>query len=320
MLLSEVPRATLFLLCYNQARTVARAVESVLAQDYPNLEIILSDDCSTDDSFELLRSAADNYGGSHSLKLNRNPENFGLIGHVNKAFDLASGELVVLAAGDDYSVPARVSTLVRHYLAEEPRPLLIHSSVRKVRDGIPGEVWVPPVVKRSMRLLGMASADSIYIGATACVNRELYEIFGPIQHEGAFEDLVLGFRAALLARMSYIDEPLVHYTADEGISAQNNSKIGDRQRRLSARVSACDTIAVVLQQRAEDLERVAERLDPAVLGSLRKRLSQEAQAIRVRRAFYQSDRSVLTEARADLNWRVMCGLFAEAAFLARNRF
>lgn len=315
---SSAPRATLFLLCYNQARTVARAVESALAQDYRGLEIILSDDCSTDDSFEMLEAAVENYKGRHTLELNRNRENLGLIGHVNKAFELASGELVVLAAGDDYSVPGRVSALVQRYLAEEPRPLLIHSAVRKVKDGILSEVWVPPVVGRRMRLVDMASAESLYIGASACVSRELYELFGPIRHEGAFEDLVLGFRAALLGRMSYIDEPLVDYTEGEGLSARIDSEKGERRQRIAARVAGCETIENVIQQRTEDLEKVAEQLDPALLKTLRKRLRQELHAIRVRQAFYRSDRSVLAEVGAGPSWRVFRGLVAEAAFLRRS--
>ena len=315
---TEQPRVTFYLLCYNQERFVARAVEAGLAQDYPNLEIILSDDCSTDGSFDVMRSTMENYEGPHSLQLNRNPENLGLISHINKAFELASGELIVLAAGDDYSPPQRVSTLVERYLAEKPRPLLIHSAVRKVKDGILGDVWVPPVVKRRMSLLEMASAESLYIGASGCVSRELYEVFGPIRQEGVFEDLVLGFRAALLGRMSYVDKPLVEYTEGEGLSARIDSKKGERRQRIAARVAGCDTIANVIQQRAEDLEKVAERLDPAVLKSLRKRLSQEAHAVRVRQAFYQNDRSVLAEVRAVLNGRVLRGLVAEVVFLGRN--
>lgn len=311
------PKVTFCLLCYNQERLVARAAGSALAQDYPNLEIILSDDCSTDDSFDVL-TAAQNYQGPHTLKINRNSENLGLIGHVNRVFELASGDLIVLAAGDDYSLPERVSTLVKRYLAEKPHPLLIHSSARKIQDGKPGATWVPPVVKRRMRLMDMASAESLYIGATACVSRELHEIFGPIKQEGTFEDLVMGFRAALLGRMSYIDEPLVDYTVNEGLSAKIDSTQGERRQKMAARVAGCNTMAKVVRQRAEDLENVAEQLHPAVLKSLRKRLRQESHAVRVRQAFYQREKSVLAEIGAGLNWRVFRGFVAEIAFLART--
>jgi glycosyltransferase involved in cell wall biosynthesis len=317
---TATPRVTIFLLCYNQSRTVDRAAESVLAQDYPNLEVILSDDASTDDSFDVMSAAADRYLGMHTVRLNRNPKNLGLVGHVNRAFELATGELLVLAAGDDYSVQGRVMSLVDRYLAHDPRPLLLHSSVRELRAGAICDVRRPPLVERKMRLLDMASAESLYIGATGCISRQLYEIFGPIKHKDAFEDLVLGFRAALLGRIAYVGNPLVDYTLGAGLSNRIDSRKGQRHERLAARAAGCATIADVIRQRSEDLEKVADQLDPEVLKSLRKRLGHELQAIRVRQAFYSGSQSVLSELGAHWNRRVMRGILAEMAFLSRNWF
>mgnify|MGYP001131230406 CR=1 FL=1 len=131
---------------------------------------------------------------------------------------------------------------------------------------------------------------------------------------------VFGFRAALLGRISYIDQPLVNYTVEEGLSTRIDSGKGTREQRLAARAAGCDKLATVLEQRAEDLEAVAERLDPSTLQSLRQRLRQESHAIRVRQAFYRSDRSVLAELGPGLNWRVIRGLGAESLLWLRTRF
>ena len=58
-----------------------------------------------------MQQAAATYNGPHKIVLNRNDENLHIGGHVNTVNRMASGELVVVAAGDDISLPSRVRTL-----------------------------------------------------------------------------------------------------------------------------------------------------------------------------------------------------------------
>jgi len=108
----RTPRATVLLVTFNQATFVAEAVQSALAQDYPNLQIIISDDSSTDDTFKVARKAIDNYSGAHRILLRRTTRNLGLIAHLYEAARLADGELIIIAAGDDISYSHRVRALV----------------------------------------------------------------------------------------------------------------------------------------------------------------------------------------------------------------
>ncbi len=109
------PLVTLALMAYNQEQMIEGAVGGALAQTYSPLEILISDDCSTDRAFECATAAVDDYEGPHQLRLNRNPHNLGLIGHVNALFEMARGEIVVLAAGDDVSLPERVVRIVEAF-------------------------------------------------------------------------------------------------------------------------------------------------------------------------------------------------------------
>lgn len=106
------PRATFLLVTFNQAEFVAEAVNSALAQDYPNLQIIISDDSSSDETFEVARVAIENYDGAHRILLRRTSRNLGLIAHLYESARLADGELIIVAAGDDISYAHRVSALV----------------------------------------------------------------------------------------------------------------------------------------------------------------------------------------------------------------
>ena len=74
------PLVTLALMAYNQEQMIEGAVGGALAQTYSPLEILISDDCSTDRAFECAAAAVDDYEGPHQLRLNRNPHNLGLIG------------------------------------------------------------------------------------------------------------------------------------------------------------------------------------------------------------------------------------------------
>lgn len=106
---------TFALFAYNQERFIREAVASALAQACRPIEIILSDDASTDATFGLMQEAVAGYRGPHRVVLNRNPVNLGLVAHVNKVLAMASGMIVVVAAGDDVSLPTRVGDTVEAF-------------------------------------------------------------------------------------------------------------------------------------------------------------------------------------------------------------
>lgn len=108
----ERPLVTFALFAYNQEKYIREAVEGAFAQTYEPLEIILSDDCSTDRTFEIMEEMAAAYSGPHSIKVRRSPKNRGLGLHISDVAVLVSGELVVVGAGDDISLPERTAALV----------------------------------------------------------------------------------------------------------------------------------------------------------------------------------------------------------------
>ena len=75
-----------FCLCvFNQEDFIQEAVEGALNQDYPNLEIIISDDCSTDRTWEIITEIIANHTEKNII-LNRNRKNLGLSTHINKIY------------------------------------------------------------------------------------------------------------------------------------------------------------------------------------------------------------------------------------------
>lgn len=110
-----LPSATLAVLAYNQADLVRPTIEAAFAQEGDPIEIILSDDCSTDETFVIMREMARGYAGPHSVRTHRPPANLGLVNHLITLARMAQGELLIVNAGDDISYPHRVATIRRAF-------------------------------------------------------------------------------------------------------------------------------------------------------------------------------------------------------------
>lgn len=106
----ELPVVTITIPTYNQEKYISRAIESCLQQDYPNLEIIVSDDCSTDQTFAIASSYRND-----KVKVFRTPQNIGRVKNYRYAlYNLADGEWVVNLDGDDqYSDPTFISGAIQ---------------------------------------------------------------------------------------------------------------------------------------------------------------------------------------------------------------
>ncbi|MBE4158638.1 glycosyltransferase family 2 protein [Vibrio parahaemolyticus] len=111
-------KVSFVLLAYNQSGFIESAVRSALEQDYVNIEYIFSDDCSNDDTFEIIERTCAQYPNKNII-LNRNEKNSGIAQHVNIALSKATGEIIAIAAGDDLSLPSRVSQAVECFIRNE---------------------------------------------------------------------------------------------------------------------------------------------------------------------------------------------------------
>lgn len=104
-----MPLVTIIALCYNHAPFLRQALDSILAQTYPHLEVWLVDDASQDNSAEILREYAQAHPTWHLLLL---PQNVGNCRAFNQAFFQSKGEFIVDFATDDVLLPQRISQQV----------------------------------------------------------------------------------------------------------------------------------------------------------------------------------------------------------------
>lgn len=122
------PRVTFGMPVYNAEKTVARAIESLLAQTVTDFELVISDNASTDGTLEILEHYARQ---DDRITLYRNQQNTGAVANFRKVLELASGEFFMWTTTDDYWEPNCVDTLISE-LAVHPEALVALPAVRMV--------------------------------------------------------------------------------------------------------------------------------------------------------------------------------------------
>ena len=104
--LVRTPLVSIIVISYNSSKYVLETLESAKAQTYQNLELIISDDCSTDNTVKLCDTwLKDNKSRFTKTKLITVEKNLGIPKNCNRALYTAEGDWTKLIAGDDILMP-----------------------------------------------------------------------------------------------------------------------------------------------------------------------------------------------------------------------
>ncbi|MEO3680214.1 glycosyltransferase [Rheinheimera fenheensis] len=112
MTTSNFPLISVYMPTYNRVQMAIRAIESVLAQDYPNLELLVVDDASSDDTWQVLTNK---YINDERIRFFRQSTGQGACAARNRAISEAKGEFVTGIDDDDEFLPNRLSSLYSAY-------------------------------------------------------------------------------------------------------------------------------------------------------------------------------------------------------------
>ena len=93
-------KLSVFIVSYNQEEYITQAIESIVNQSVVPYEIVISDDCSTDNTWNIIQDYATKY--PTLVKPYRNESNIGIYKNFNQATSLVTGNLITCVAGDDY--------------------------------------------------------------------------------------------------------------------------------------------------------------------------------------------------------------------------
>lgn len=104
----DVCKVTVVTITYNSSKFVKQAIESVLAQSYTNFEYLISDDCSTDNTWKIIQEYKDN-----RIRAWKNEKNIGEYPNRNKTLFEAQGEYIIWIDGDDILYPHGLEFMVK---------------------------------------------------------------------------------------------------------------------------------------------------------------------------------------------------------------
>jgi glycosyltransferase involved in cell wall biosynthesis len=202
------PLASIVLLTFNQEHFVEDALASLLNQDYENLEIVISDDCSRDGTWDHIQKILNSYSGFKKIIAVRNPINLGIVRNYESAFQKTTGDLIFMAAGDDISLPNRCSRSIEFWLSCDHNYDLVAADAidmsyegerLRIKENDPLEEWT------SQRWF---KRRPFFFGASQMVTRRLLNL-APLHHNLPYEDQCLVFRSLLMGGAIRLPEPLV---------------------------------------------------------------------------------------------------------------
>lgn len=185
---------------YNGEKYIKKAIESCLAQTYSNIELIVVDDCSTDNTAKIVK---DYIGQDHRVRYWRNEKNLKLPGALNKGFELSQGQLLTWTSDDNLYSPEAIRVMVEE-LKANPRSDIAYSSYSFIdKDG---------KVVDSFNYEPEFLLYKCVVGACFLYTRKVHDTVGKYDEDKfRMEDYDFWLRAAERFSFHFINKPSLYY-------------------------------------------------------------------------------------------------------------
>lgn len=219
------PLISFAILAYNQEAFIRSAVESAFLQNYHPLEIILSDDCSTDRTFDIMQELSNNYRGPHRVILRKNDKNVGISSHINNIIRECSGSIITWAAGDDIFLPDR-TTILSDPLLKDSKIFATHSALIDIN--LHGEIISNHHHNISVKNVDLNSACKLgtsLVSQSMAFRKEIFDHFGPFRDDLTNEGPAMAFRATALGKVVYIEDRVTLYRIGSGTSTSRSKNV-----------------------------------------------------------------------------------------------
>jgi glycosyltransferase involved in cell wall biosynthesis len=212
-----LPRVSLLIISYNQQDYIGEAISSAVAQDYDNLEIIVSDDGSTDDTPSIITEWARRYPSKIIPLLNQ--QNCGITKNCNRALEESTGEYISLLGGDDVLLTTKISRQVAWFLSK-PDAVLCGHRIKELKRGskmTPSPTIGEGVGPKRFILDGMQLEGSSLMVRAAAVPASGFDEAIPMASDRMFCIDVLANGGSY----GYVDEILALYRIHPGNISKN---------------------------------------------------------------------------------------------------
>lgn len=218
----NLPLVTVAIASYNHARFIHYAMDSILLEDYPDKEILIIDDGSTDNSVEIIQEWVDRNKENLNIKF-ISRANKGLSITLNELFDNAKGEYIAYLASDDVLCNNGISKRIA-LLRETGKMLVVgDSTVINDENTVTFASWMKDFMKVNVKNYetekGMMKEILMHpalSGSILLIHRDIYNKIGKIPENFYAEEYFLYQRASALRLMVYLDLPVCYYRRHDG--------------------------------------------------------------------------------------------------------
>lgn len=212
---SDLPKVCVLCGCFNHAEFVKESLESIKAQTYKNIQLIIWDDFSKDESVSIIKEWIKEYK-SDCIFL-QNSSNLGICKSLNKALHLAKGDFIAVIAADDVWLPDKIHNQVDIMQKSSQDIGVVYSDAFKIDEK--GNQLPGMFIQTYRNLLSPPEGyifdflyDGNFIPAMATLVRtKCYECIGTYDEELAFEDWDMWLRISKSFRFVYDPIPSAKY-------------------------------------------------------------------------------------------------------------
>jgi glycosyltransferase involved in cell wall biosynthesis len=213
------PLVSVIIPTYNRANTIARAIESALKQTYTNIEVIIVDDASGDNTEEKVKAIDDS-----RIKYMRHETNKGGGAARNTGISDAKGEYIAFLDSDDVWLPEKIEKQVRLFDHADPRVGVIYTGFYRTDGNDRITKQVTPSMKGNLynRLL-----EGNFIGTTSVIMAKkecLKQVGGFNASLPSCQDWDLYIKLSKACHYDYIPDPLVRFFCGEGHNKITSNK------------------------------------------------------------------------------------------------
>jgi glycosyltransferase involved in cell wall biosynthesis len=215
------PLISIILLCYNHENFVEEAIEGVFLQTYSPLEIVIVDDCSTDNTADIIEARTAGQRCGQAIRFVRNTKNIGGWASAKLGLDMTQGRFIIIASGDDIMLPELVAEIARVWMTDNVSLVTANASYIDERSNSLNRTFRDPNIPAddTFETLARDGSNACCFGPAIGFERAIYTTFGwPPAYLNAY-DIMLPFYAYLLKGARFISKPLLKYR----VHGQNSS-------------------------------------------------------------------------------------------------
>ncbi|MCW8839091.1 MAG: glycosyltransferase family 2 protein [Thiovulaceae bacterium] len=192
---------------YNGERFLKEQLDSLVNQSYKNIELIICDDCSTDNTVRIIEEYMKE---DDRIKFYQNKTNLGFVKNFEKAISLCSGDYIALADQDDIWKLEKLAVFIENIKDN----ILIYSDAELIDDNA-DKLNKHLIADKKNLVSGKCNKAFLFFncvsGNTMMFKKELIDKILPIPSEFSFHDIWIAFISSSIGTITYTNESMIYY-------------------------------------------------------------------------------------------------------------